>query len=81
MKPYQLLFVPALAAATLGTAAPGTSPGSAPTALAWAAPAPVSSGVGDALPAPELSDFMQTDAESFDDYKGRAVLIEFFEHW
>ncbi len=36
---------------------------------------------GDKLPTPELEGFSQTDAESYEDYVGRAVLIEFFEYW
>lgn len=36
---------------------------------------------GDKLPTPELEGFSQTGAESYDDYTGRAVLIEFFEYW
>ncbi len=79
MKSYKLPMAPALPAAALLAAAFGfAAPGSAP---AWTPPVPLSSGVGDLLPVPELEDFMQTDAKSFADYKGRAVLIEFFEHW
>ena len=37
--------------------------------------------VGDPLPAPELEAMKQTGAKSFDDFVGRAVLIEFFEYW
>jgi hypothetical protein len=29
----------------------------------------------------ELEDFAQTEAESYDDFFGRAVLIEFFAYW
>ena len=39
------------------------------------------SGVGDPLPPAEFESFKQINAESFDDLAGRAVLIEFFEHW
>ena len=85
MKPYQLLLAPALAVATFGMSAPSPTVGSAPAIssrlASSTAPALPGSGVGDALPAPELRDFMQTGAKSFEDYKGRAVLIEFFEHW
>ena len=91
MKPYQLLFAPALAAVALGMAAPspavgpavGPAGGPAPGVPIPAMPIPPmgTSGVGDALPAPEFSDFLQTEAKSFEDYKGRAVLIEFFEYW
>jgi hypothetical protein len=38
-------------------------------------------GVGSKLPALELEEFTQTPAKSFDDYLGRAVLIEFFAFW
>lgn len=36
---------------------------------------------GGQLPPIELSDFAQTKAKSFDDFAGRAVLIEFFAYW
>ena len=42
------------------------------------APAPPAS---DRLPKPSLETFRQTEATTFEDYAGRAVLIEFFEHW
>ncbi len=29
----------------------------------------------------ELEDFAQTEARSYDDFFGRAVLIEFFAYW
>lgn len=38
-------------------------------------------GVGSKVPAVELVEFTQTAARSFDDYLGRAVLIEFFAFW
>jgi hypothetical protein len=38
-------------------------------------------GVGSKLPKVELEDYSQTPARSFDDYSGRAVLIEFFAFW
>ena len=47
-------------------------------ALALFAPA---SQAGGQLPAMELEGFAQTKAKSFDDYAGRAVLIEFFAFW
>ncbi len=47
-------------------------------ALAFFAPA---SHAGGQLPAVELEGFAQTKAKSFDDYAGRAVLIEFFAYW
>lgn len=38
--------------------------------------------VGDTLPGPlALEGFSQTDATSFEDYAGRAVLVEFFAYW
>jgi len=48
------------------------------TALAHFAPA---SPAGGQLPTIELEGFAQTKAKSFDDYAGRAVLIEFFAYW
>ena len=47
-------------------------------ALAWSAPA---QGVGSAVPKLELEGFAQTKAETFDDYNGRTVLLEFFAFW
>ena len=37
--------------------------------------------VGGPLPENELEGFAQTQAESLDDYYGRAILIEFFAYW
>lgn len=37
--------------------------------------------VGSKIGPVELVDFAQTEARSFDDYLGRAVLIEFFAYW
>ena len=37
--------------------------------------------VGNPLPPPELEGLAQTQAKSFDDFAGRAVLIEFFAYW
>jgi len=43
---------------------------------------PASAGVvGGPLPTPVLEGFAQTKATSFDDFLGRAVLIEFFAYW
>ena len=36
---------------------------------------------GGQLPPVELEGFAQTKAKSFDDYAGRAVLLEFFAFW
>ena len=47
-------------------------------ALALFAPA---GHAGGQLPTVELEGFAQTKAKSFDDYAGRAVLIEFFAYW
>lgn len=38
-------------------------------------------GVGSKLPELELEGYSQTPAKSFDDYRGRAVLFEFFAYW
>lgn len=53
----------------------------APLALAaLALPLPYAP-AGGQLPPAELGDFAQTKAKSFDDFAGRAVLIEFFAYW
>lgn len=46
--------------------------------LGLAAPA---QDVGSNVGGLELSDFAQTEAKSFDDFVGRAVLLEFFAYW
>lgn len=46
-------------------------------AFAVAAPAQI----GELLPEIELEDFGNTEAEELADYRGRAILIEFFAHW
>lgn len=38
-------------------------------------------GVGTKIPVIELEGYSQTPAKSFDDFLGRAVLIEFFAYW
>ena len=38
-------------------------------------------GVGSRLPELELEGYSQTKADSFEDFQGRAVLIEFFAYW
>lgn len=38
-------------------------------------------GVGTPIPEIELEGYSQTGAKSFDDFFGRAVLIEFFAYW
>lgn len=47
---------------------------------AFALPAPAAP-AGGQLPPIELEGFAQTKAKSFDDFTGRAVLIEFFAYW
>ncbi len=47
-------------------------------ALSLAAPA---QDVGSSIGTLELSDFAQTEAKSYDDFVGRAVLLEFFAYW
>ena len=37
--------------------------------------------VGKQLPDPELEDFANTKATSYEDFQGRLVLIEFFAYW
>ena len=36
---------------------------------------------GGTVPAASLDDFAQTKAKSFDDFAGRAVLMEYFAFW
>ena len=38
-------------------------------------------GAGSKVPPVELEEFAMTPAKSFDDYFGRAVLVEFFAWW
>lgn len=47
-------------------------------ALSWPSHA---QGVGSTVPKLELEGFAQTKAAAFDDYYGRAVLLEFFAFW
>lgn len=49
-------------------------------AAALAAVAPAQQ-VGSSLEPIELEGFAQTPAGSYDDFSGRAVLIEFFAYW
>ena len=53
----------------------------APLALLALALLAAGQGVGSKLPEMELEGYAQTPAKSFDDYLGRAVLIEFFAYW
>ena len=46
----------------------------------FASPA-VAQGVGSKLPAVQLEGLAQTGAKSFDEFMGRAVLLEFFAYW
>jgi len=52
-----------------------------PALLAVLALPATAQGVGSTIPEIELEGFSQTEAESFDDFFGRAVLIEFFAYW
>lgn len=47
-------------------------------ALALAAPAQE---VGSRVSSLEIADLAQTEASSYDDFVGRAILIEFFAYW
>ena len=38
-------------------------------------------GVGSKMPVVELEGYSNTAAKNFDDFLGRAVLIEFFAYW
>ena len=38
-------------------------------------------GVGTKIPVLELEGYTQTPAKSFEEFTGRAVLIEFFAYW
>ena len=50
--------------------------------LVAATAAPVQAqAIGSTLVADELEGFSQTEASSFDDLFGRAVLVEFFAYW
>ena len=42
---------------------------------------PPSSDVGDLIPKTNFEEFVQSGAESMDDFAGRVILVEFFEHW
>jgi hypothetical protein len=56
----------------------------APAALALlgAVPAaPCAQGIGTKMPVVELEGYSQTSAQSFEDFHGRGVLIEFFAYW
>lgn len=48
---------------------------------ALAVPADAQLGVGDRLPTIVLEDFGNTPAKAFDDFAGRAILLEFFAYW
>ena len=52
-----------------------------PLALILAAAPMAGADVGLPLPTPEFDGLKQTTAESFEDFTGRVVLVEFFEHW
>jgi len=50
-------------------------------AIGFLGSAAAAQAVGSTLPPVELENFTQTDARSYDDLVGRAVLLEFFAHW
>jgi len=50
-------------------------------ALAMLAAPTLAQGVGSKMPAVELEGYSQTAAESYEDFLGRSVLIEFFAYW
>ena len=52
-----------------------------PALLAALALPAMAQDVGSTIPELELEGYAQTEAESFDDFFGRAVLIEFFAYW
>jgi hypothetical protein len=52
-----------------------------PVLLAALALPAAAQGVGSTIAEVELEGYAQTEAESFDDFFGRAVLIEFFAYW
>lgn len=49
--------------------------------VALCAPPAAAQGVGTKVPAVQLEGYAQTGAKSFEDFMGRAVLIEFFAFW
>ena len=50
------------------------------TCAALAAPSR-SQGIGSRMPVAELEGYANTPAKSFEEFTGRAVLIEFFAYW
>ncbi len=48
---------------------------------ALAVPADAQLSVGDRMPAVVLEDFANTTAKAFEDFAGRAILLEFFAYW
>ena len=42
---------------------------------------PPASDVGDPIPKTSFEEFVKSGAESMDDFAGRVILVEFFEHW
>jgi len=53
----------------------------APLALCAAASSAPAQDVGTQLGEVVLEGYTQTEAESFEDYTGRTILIEFFAYW
>ena len=77
---FLIAAAPALAQTPAATPpAPAAKP--APDPAAAARPARPALAVGDTLPPLVLEELAQTQAKSFSDFYGRAVLIEFFAHW
>lgn len=52
-----------------------------PLALLAGASLASAQGIGSRLSGVELEGYSQTKADSFEDFQGRAVLIEFFAYW
>ena len=52
-----------------------------PVLLALLALPAAAQGIGSTIPKIELEGFGNTQAQSFDDYYGRTVLLEFFAFW
>ena len=52
-----------------------------PAVLSLVAAAASADGVGSRVGEVELEGWSQTEARAFDDFTGRAVLIEFFAYW
>ena len=53
----------------------------APLALGLVAAVAYADGVGSRVTEADLEDWAKTEAQSFEDFTGRAILIEFFAYW